>query len=75
MSNIKEIEKRLENLENFVFNYVKSQTKQNTFDGFEMEGVRKTEAEQDEAIEENISDVSDVRTAIEEVYEMILGDM
>lgn len=74
MDDIKALEKRVATLESFVFNYVKSQTSQKAYDGYEMDGVHKTEGEHAEAIEINSSDMTDVRTALEEVYEMILGE-
>lgn len=74
MDDVKSLEKRVATLEDFVFNYVKSQNSQKTYDGYEMDGVRKIEGEHSEAIEINSSDMTDVRTALEEVYEMILGE-
>lgn len=68
------IEQRLTNLENLVANYIKSQTNRRQYDGYEMDGVHKTEGEHGEAIETNTLDMTDVRTALEEVYEMILGE-
>ena len=74
MDEIKALEKRISTLESFVFNFVKSQNSQKIYDDYEMDGVHKNEGEQSEAIEINSSDMVDVRNAIEEVYEMILGE-
>lgn len=74
MDDIKALEKRISVLENLVANYIKSQTDRRQYDGYEMDGVRKIEGEHSEAIEINSSDMTDVRTALEEVYEMILGE-
>lgn len=74
MDDIKALEKRISVLENLVANYIKSQTDRRQYDGYEMDGVHKTEGEHGEAIETNTSDMTDVRTALEEVYEMILGE-
>lgn len=74
MDDIKALEKRISVLENLVANYIKSQTDRRQYDIYEMDGVHKTEGEYGEAIEVNTSDMTDVRTALEEVYEMILGE-
>lgn len=74
MDDIKALEKRISVLENLVANYIKSQTDRRQYDGYEMDGVHKTAGEHGEAIETNTSDMTDVRTALEEVYEMILGE-
>lgn len=74
MDDIKALENRISVLENLVANYIKSQTDRRQYDGYEMDGVHKTEGEHSEAIEINTSDMTDVRTALEEVYEMILGE-
>ena len=74
MDDIKALEKRISVLENLVANYIKSQTDRKSYDVYEMDGVHKTTGEQGEAIEINSSDVADVRTALEEVYEMMIGE-
>lgn len=74
MDDIKALEKRISVLENLVANYIKSQTDRRQYDGYEMDGVHKIEGEHGEAIETNTLDMTDVRTALEEVYEIMLGE-
>lgn len=74
MTDVEMIVKRLEVLENNFNNFLKMYQNDKTYNGFDKEGLRHTDGEQGEAIEANTDDVADVRTAIEEVYEMIIEE-
>ena len=44
------------------------------YDSADKDAIRQTEGNHGEAIEVNASDVADTRTAIEELYEMVLTE-
>jgi len=74
MSEIEMIAKRLEVLEKNFNAFLKAYNNDKKYDGYDKNGLRNTDGIQGEAIEVNTSDVEDVRTALEEVYEMIIFD-
>lgn len=68
------IEERLSNLENLVNSLIKRIDNDKFYDSADKAGIRQTEGNHGEAIEVNASDVADTRTAIEELYEMVLTE-
>ena len=68
------IEERLSNLENLVNALIKRIDNDKFYDSADKAGIRQTEGNHGEAIEVNASDVADTRTAIEELYEMVLTE-
>ena len=68
------IEERLSNLENLVNSLIKRIDNDKFYDSADKMGIRQTEGNHGEAIEVNASDVADTRTAIEELYEMVLTE-
>lgn len=68
------IEDRLSNLENLVNSLIKRIDNDKFYDSADKAGIRQTEGVHGEAIEVNASDVADTRTAIEELYEMVLTE-
>ena len=68
------IEERLSNLENLVNSLIKRIDNDKVYDSADKAGIRQTEGNHGEAIEVNASDVADTRTAIEELYEMVLTE-
>lgn len=65
------IEERLTNLENLVYALIKRVDNDKFYNEADKSGIRQTESQHLEMINDNSNDVSDVRTAIEEVYEML----
>lgn len=65
------IEERLTNLENLVYALIKRVDNDKFYNEADKSGIRQTEGQHLEMINDNSNDVSDVRTAIEEVYEML----
>ena len=68
------IEERLSNLEKLVNSLIKRIDNDKFYDSADKMGIRQTEGNHSEAIEVNASDVADTRTAIEELYEMVLTE-
>ena len=68
------IEERLSNLEKLVDSLIKRIDNDKFYDFADKQGIRQTEGNHGEAIEVNASDVADTRTAIEELYEMVLTE-
>ena len=68
------IEERLSNLEKLVDSLIKRIDNDKFYDSADKQGIRQTEGNHGEAIEVNASDVADTRTAIEELYEMVLTE-
>ena len=68
------IEERLSNLEKLVDSLIKRIDNDKFYDSADKQGIRQTEGNHREAIEVNASDVADTRTAIEELYEMVLTE-
>ena len=68
------IEERLSNLEKLVDSLIKRIDNDKFYDSADKMGIRQTEGNHGEAIEVNASDVADTRTAIEELYEMVLTE-
>ena len=64
-------EERLTNLENLVYSLIKKVDNDKFYNEADKGGIRQTESQHLEMINDNSNDVSDVRTAIEEVYEML----
>ena len=74
MTDLEAIEKRLEILEKNFSSFLKMYNNDKKYNGYDKNGLRNTDGIQGEAIEVNSSDVEDVRTALEEVYEMIIDE-
>lgn len=74
MTDLEAIEKRLEILEKNFSSFLKMYNNDKKYDGYDKDGLRYIDGTQGEAISLNSNDVEDVRTAIEEVYEMILEE-
>lgn len=68
-----DLEKRVSDLETLVHNLISKLDKEKFYSDADTQGIRQTSGEQGKVIGENTEDISDVRTAIEEVYEMIDG--
>lgn len=68
------IEERLSNLEKLVDSLIKRIDNDKFYDSADKQGIRQTEGNHGEAIDINASDVADTRTAIEELYEMVLTE-
>ena len=68
------IDERLSNLEKLVDSLIKRIDNDKFYDSADKMGIRQTEGNHGEAIEVNASDVADTRTAIEELYEMVLTE-
>lgn len=74
MSEIEMIAKRLDVLEKNFNAFLKAYNNDKKYNGYDKDGLKNTDGLQGEAIEVNTSDVEDVRTALEEVYEMIIDE-
>ena len=68
------IEQRLSNLEQALNALSKKVDNLSSYDFADKASIRQTEGVHGEAIEDNSTDLEDVRTGLEEVYEMILGE-
>lgn len=66
--------KEFDDLRNLVLALIKRIDNDKFYDSADKNGIRQTEGEHGEAIEDNSTDLEDVRTGLEEVYEMILGE-
>lgn len=66
--------KEFDDLRNLVLALIKRIDNDKMYDSADKNGIRQTEGEHGEAIEVNASDVADTRTAIEELYEMVLSE-
>lgn len=80
-----DIEARLARVEKLLNAFINSQSRKDTYDGYDKTSIRKTDSEQTRDITDNragieesfetslanADDIADVRTALEEVYEMI----
>ena len=71
MTDVEMIVKRLEVLEKNFNSFIKMYNNDKTYNGYDKDALRHTDGTQGEAIETNTDDVADVRSALEEVYEMI----
>jgi len=67
-----DIEKRLTNLENLVYSFIKNQSLVDDYKTADINGCRNTEALQAEDIKTNASDISDNREGITETFESTL---
>jgi hypothetical protein len=65
--------KEFDDLRNLVLALIKRIDNDKYYDSADKDGIRQTENNHGEAINDNSSDLEDVRTGLEEVYEMILG--
>lgn len=65
------IEKRLTNLENFVFSLLKINQINNNYTISDIEGCRHTEFEQQKSIKTNADGITDTQMALCDNYEMI----
>lgn len=66
--------KEFDDLRNLVLALIKRIDNDKYYDSADKNGIRQTEGEHGEAIDINASDVADTRTAIEELYEMVLSE-
>lgn len=66
--------KEFDDLRNLVLALIKRIDNDKYYDSTDKNGIRQTEGQHGEAIEGNSTDLEDVRTGLEEVYEMILGE-
>lgn len=66
--------KEFDDLRNLVLALIKRIDNDKYYDSADKNGMRQTEGQHSEAIEGNSTDLEDVRTGLEEVYEMILGE-
>ena len=69
-----DIEKRLTNLENLVYSFIKNQSRIDDYKYADIAGCRSTEATQRENIEANASDIADNRDGIMETFESTLNN-
>lgn len=74
MSEIEMIAKRLDVFEKNFNAFLKAYNNDKKYNGYDKDGLKNTDGIQGEAIEVNTCDVEDVRTALEEVYEMIIDE-
>lgn len=74
MSDLEMIVRRLEVLEQNFNAFLKAYNNDKKYNGYDKDGLRNADGIHGEAIEVNTSDVEDVRTALEEVYEMIIDE-
>lgn len=72
MDKVKELERRLDNLERLLNSYIRSQSNKEFYNEADKSGLRYTDGVHGEDIATNASDVADTRSAIEELYEMII---
>lgn len=66
--------KEFEDLRNLVLALIKRIDNDKFYDSADKNGIRQTEGQHSEAINGNSTDLEDVRTGLEEVYEMIIGE-
>lgn len=66
--------KEFDDLRNLVLALIKRIDNDKFYDSADKNGIRQTESNHGETINDNSSDLEDVRTGLEEVYEMILGE-
>ena len=66
--------KEFEDLRNLVYSLISRIDNDKFYDKADKNGIRQTEGIHSGEIEANTTDISDVRTAIEEVYEMVLTE-
>ena len=69
-----DIEKRLTNLENLVYSFIKSQSRTNDYKSADINGCRQTDSEQQTSIDTNTSDISDNRQGLTETFEATLNN-
>ena len=67
-----DLEKRLNNLENLVYSFIKSQSRTDNYKTADINGCRQTNSEQQTSIDTNISDISDNRQGLTETFEATL---
>ena len=72
MDELKKIERRLDNLERLLNNYIRSMENREFYNKADKDGLMHTDGVHGEEIATNASDVADTRSAIEELYEMII---
>ena len=64
-----DLEKRLNNLENLVYSFIKSQSRTDDYNTADINGCRHTDSEQQTSIDTNSNDISDNRQGLTETYE------
>ena len=69
-----DIEKRLTNLENLVYSFIKSQSRTDDYKTADINGCRHTDSEQQTTIDTNTSDISDNRQGLTETFEATLNN-
>ena len=62
-----DLEERVANLEELLNAFISSQSKKDTYNEYDKAGMRNIEGKQE-------TEISDARSAIEELYEMITGE-
>ena len=67
-----DLEKRLNNLENLVYSFIKSQSRTDDYKMADIKGCRHTDSKQQTSIDTNISDISDNRQGLTETFEATL---
>ena len=67
-----DIEKRLTNLENLVYSFIKNQSRADDYKTADINGCRHTDSEQQTSIDTNTSDISDNRQGLTETFESTL---
>lgn len=72
MDKLKEIERRLDNLERLLNSYIRSQSNKEFYNEADKSGLRFTDGVHGEEIATNATDVADTRSAIEELYELFI---
>ena len=69
---IMDIEKRLTNLENLVYSFIKSQSRTDDYKTADINGCRHTDSEQQTSIDTNTNDISDNIQGLTETFEATL---
>lgn len=67
-----DLEKRLSNLENLVYSFIKSQSRTDEYKTADINVCRQTDSEQQTSIDVNSSDISDNRQGLTETFESTL---
>lgn len=65
------IDERLTNLEKLVYSYIESQSRADEYSGYDIDGCRHTDEEQQESIESNSKDIIDTQLGLTDTFEMV----
>ena len=68
------LEKRLTNLENLVYSFIKSQSRTDDYKTADINGCRHIDSEQQTSIDVNSNDISDNRQGLTETFEATLNN-